>query len=162
MEDWFDYLALDYELGGREPGMLATLYQLAEFSQFDDSFGITGEVRCSIAGRILDQMRAGSENRRALGPDEYHAYIASPDWRCSAARIEALEKSDWRCQVCFNPNDLNVHHRTYARLGHEHPSDLTVLCRGCHKLFHLNSRLWARHSTSKGGVINNSWTGENI
>jgi hypothetical protein len=32
---------------------------------------------------------------------------------------------------------LQVHHRAYPKeLGWERPSDLTVLCRRCHDLFH--------------------------
>lgn len=31
---------------------------------------------------------------------------------------------------------LDIHHRTYTRLGHERPADFLVLCRRCHKRQH--------------------------
>jgi len=35
-----------------------------------------------------------------------------------------------------NGDDLNVHHNTYKRRGHELGSDLLVLCQKCHKKIH--------------------------
>ncbi len=46
-------------------------------------------------------------------------------------RAAALAWAQERCQVCYSPDDLDVRHRTYARLGHELVSDLTVLCATC-------------------------------
>ncbi len=41
------------------------------------------------------------------------------------------------CQKCEFPHELNVHHRTYERLGQEKiPDDLIVLCRSCHSREH--------------------------
>jgi len=64
----------------------------------------------------------------------YQEYLLSPQWQ--AKREMALSLACWRCQVCNTENDLNVHHRTYDRLGHEYQADLVVLCRRCHGLFH--------------------------
>lgn len=65
----------------------------------------------------------------------YSEYLETPEWK--ALRAMKLRDAEWRCQVC-NAADrqLNVHHRTYDRRGAEHLSDLTVLCRPCHALFH--------------------------
>lgn len=65
---------------------------------------------------------------------EYKRYISSDEWK---------EKSEWmkrsvghRCQMCNRLHlPLNVHHRTYKRLGSEMPEDLIVLCRKCHEDF---------------------------
>lgn len=46
---------------------------------------------------------------------------------------------------------LDVHHRTYERLGNESPDDLTVLCRDCHKLFSQNGKL-SRPSTEPESI----------
>lgn len=62
------------------------------------------------------------------------AYIASTAWR--KRRALAIEAAGGRCQVCNSPDNLDAHHRTYARFGHELPGDLTVLCSTCHQLFH--------------------------
>jgi 5-methylcytosine-specific restriction endonuclease McrA len=61
-------------------------------------------------------------------------YLRSDHWR--QMRAAALDRADNRCQVCNGADALDVHHRTYERLGAELPGDLTVLCRRCHGLFH--------------------------
>lgn len=61
-------------------------------------------------------------------------YLRSEHWL--RTRREALARADRRCQVCNGQQSLDVHHRTYERLGAELPTDLTVLCRRCHDLFH--------------------------
>lgn len=77
-------------------------------------------------------------------PDElrrmrYSDYLATDHW--NKTRLKALKRSDFKCQVCNTSSELQVHHRTYKRLGAEKPSDLTVLCDVCHGLFHERSRL---------------------
>lgn len=32
---------------------------------------------------------------------------------------------------------MNLHHRTYKRIGEERVNDLRWLCRGCHQLAHI-------------------------
>lgn len=64
----------------------------------------------------------------------YQAYLQTPEWQ--EKRDQALERSGHRCQLCNSDDSLNVHHRTYERRGNEELSDLTVLCRQCHNLFH--------------------------
>ena len=68
-------------------------------------------------------------------PVDYHEYILSAEWR---ERAEAAKRAaGYRCQLCNSADGhLHAHHRTYARLGHEEPSDVTVLCSRCHGLFH--------------------------
>lgn len=61
-------------------------------------------------------------------------YLNSEHWHIT--RLAALERAGHRCQVCNGADRLDVHHRTYERLGNERPEDLTVLCRRCHDLFH--------------------------
>ncbi len=65
---------------------------------------------------------------------DYKVYIQSDAWRRIAE--EALVRAGRKCQVCSSWKSLNVHHNTYERLGHELPTDLCVLCRKCHELFH--------------------------
>jgi len=62
----------------------------------------------------------------------YHEYLLSPQWQIK--RSAAIEAAGHRCQVCNSPDNLEVHHRTYERLGHEEPGDMTVLCATCHGL----------------------------
>ena len=62
-------------------------------------------------------------------------YITSSRWRDSPARLAELEASGFRCRTC-NASEaeaqLQVHHRTYERLGNEQVCDLTTLCADCH------------------------------
>jgi len=73
---------------------------------------------------------------------DYVAYLRSPEW--AARKAAALRRADDRCQVCYADrwfSRLEVHHRTYERIGHEAPADLTVLCAHCHDLFHRHRKL---------------------
>lgn len=65
---------------------------------------------------------------------EYHEYLKSIAWQI--IRRLALARAHFRCVICNTDQNLHVHHRTYERFGKENIEDLTVLCEGCHKLFH--------------------------
>ena len=65
-------------------------------------------------------------------------YLRSPEWRKRAEIIKALFAN--QCQTCPSDSNLETHHRTYDRVGHEHPADLIVLCQKCHNLIHDNNR----------------------
>lgn len=65
---------------------------------------------------------------------DYMDYLASDEWYQRAK--EAKERAHWRCAVCFSRGPIEAHHRTYERLGCERNSDILVLCRRCHRLFH--------------------------
>lgn len=67
-------------------------------------------------------------------PVQYHDYLKSPRWRKKAAA--ARKRAGYRCQLCNREGRLQVHHRTYERLGYELPGDLIALCARCHKLHH--------------------------
>lgn len=64
----------------------------------------------------------------------YQAYLQTSEWK--EKRGQVLERASHRCQLCYSPDDLNVHHRTYKRRGNEDLGDLTVLCKVCHERFH--------------------------
>ena len=65
---------------------------------------------------------------------DYKLYLRSPEWQVTRER--ALVFWDRRCATCFATNNLQVHHRTYKRLGSEQLNDLIVLCDDCHSKFH--------------------------
>ncbi|MEZ4728310.1 MAG: hypothetical protein R3E79_14345 [Caldilineaceae bacterium] len=72
----------------------------------------------------------------------YADYMQTEEWRQRAEAAKA--RVGYRCQICNRASPrviLEVHHRTYERLGHEQPEDLTVLCRGCHELYESNRRM---------------------
>lgn len=66
---------------------------------------------------------------------EYKEYLKTDRWH--KVRKEAVINAKGRCQLCnAKHTQLNVHHRSYDCLWHEKPSDVIVLCRECHSLFH--------------------------
>ncbi|PLS85216.1 MAG: hypothetical protein CYG60_13800 [Actinobacteria bacterium] len=70
----------------------------------------------------------------------YKEYLRTPHWK--RKREAKLRSVGRRCQFCNRgPHNLDVHHRTYERLGEELDQDLTVLCRACHTNFHENRTL---------------------
>lgn len=65
----------------------------------------------------------------------YSAYIASPAWR--QKRLDLFAKVGRKCSRCGDDkNKIQVHHKTYQRVGRERLSDLEPLCELCHSLHH--------------------------
>lgn len=77
-----------------------------------------------------DCLRAGRQWTRAT----YADYLKSAHWQ--ETRYKAIQRAGQKCQVCASTDRLDVHHNNYSRLGGELPTDLVVLCRPCHELFH--------------------------
>jgi 5-methylcytosine-specific restriction endonuclease McrA len=67
----------------------------------------------------------------------YRVYLRSPLWR--ARRYFWWLMANGRCECCGEPCPLHgagaitVHHRSYARLGHERRGDVQLLCWRCHR-----------------------------
>lgn len=65
----------------------------------------------------------------------YQLYLRTPEWR--RTRMAALVRAGDACALDVTHTDhLEVHHRTYERLGAELVTDVIVLCRSCHQLHH--------------------------
>jgi hypothetical protein len=79
------------------------------------------------------KLTKAKKNIREFVRPDYHEYINSPRWKKRADRIK---KRVGCCSVCKSTNNLNVHHKTYERLGRERNKDLVVLCRDCHLIEH--------------------------
>ena len=69
---------------------------------------------------------------------DYRGYLNSNKWK--ELREQKLKETGGTCQICCGTENLNVHHRTYERIGDENLSDLTVLCRTGHTKFHAKGR----------------------
>lgn len=62
-------------------------------------------------------------------------YLQSQQWK--DIRKVILKRDNYTCRKCHEDNiPLEIHHITYARLGHEDYSDLVALCRTCHQSIH--------------------------
>ncbi len=68
----------------------------------------------------------------------YSAYIQSRAWKIMRQRRLSLDGG--KCQVCGSNFELDVHHKTYKRLGHENMDDLVTLCRPHHRKIHEDSQ----------------------
>ena len=64
-------------------------------------------------------------------PPEYQEYLESLAWRERSAKFR--EAWDNRCALCYSTGTLQVHHRTYERIGNELNTDCIPLCKPCHK-----------------------------
>lgn len=62
--------------------------------------------------------------------ETYNAYMQSFKWKGKRMRLIA-ERG--KCERCGRRGKLELHHKTYERLGEELDSDLEVLCPGCHR-----------------------------
>ncbi len=77
-------------------------------------------------------------------PSKYRKSLQdNPYWERVKSVIRA--RDGWRCQICGNIVDLEVHHITYYVNGQsivgkelEHPEWLITLCHSCHAEVHKN------------------------
>lgn len=85
----------------------------------------------------------GPEGCRQLQPTRYTStqyneeYLQSDHWK--AVRLRTLQSDGYACRICNRKDKLQVHHRSYDRLGAELPPDVITLCDDCHTIFHENS-----------------------
>lgn len=82
--------------------------------------------------RLRDpRVTPGSQQWRLL----YEAYLASAEWQVTRARFYA-ETGERSCRACGSASRVELHHRTYERLGRERHVDFAPLCRPCHAAVH--------------------------
>jgi hypothetical protein len=68
--------------------------------------------------------------------NSYDAYMQSPEWQKRRDRFLARHN---QCFVCNSREDLEVHHKSYARLGSEYDRDLATLCKKHHQELHAKN-----------------------
>lgn len=74
-----------------------------------------------------------------MGNYLYNRYIHSESWKDKKAEFkEHLNRiRRYHCHQCkTKEGPFDVHHTTYARLGHEDMEDLRLTCVRCHKAIH--------------------------
>ena len=84
-----------------------------------------------------------AEQLAALGFKTYREYLNSPHWadlkkRFYTSRFVRRAKYGMpRCFACCRFGiPMEVHHRTYKRLGKERLQDLALMCGDCHEAAH--------------------------
>ena len=70
---------------------------------------------------------------RELGYDSYNDYLRSPAWRDVKRRYREAYPMICMC----GSTKVEIHHKTYDRVGKEDLDDLVALCRDCHEQAHL-------------------------
>jgi hypothetical protein len=92
--------------------------------------GAALEMPASAVDELISEARLAE--LRAM---PYPLYLKTPEWR--RTRAAALLRAGNACSLDMTHTDgLEVHHRTYERLGAELVTDLAVLCHSCHQLHH--------------------------
>jgi hypothetical protein len=101
-------------------------------------------------------IRARREER---APVSYRHYLNTDAWR--RVRNRALADAGYACQRCGRRRDLQVHHRTYVRLGREWSTDLEVVCFVCHRTHHedaaANTDLGIYLTVARTVLASNQW-----
>jgi hypothetical protein len=95
---------------------------------------------------------------QALGYKTYRAYLRSAWWKELGDRYRASSQPQV-CIVCYDPN-VDLHHKTYKRLGQENLSDLLPLCRQHHEESHALEQTWRRRGQDQFTI--NLWTAARI
>jgi hypothetical protein len=88
---------------------------------------------------VTQPAKTKQERIQELQSMPYAGYLKTPEWQ--EKRKKALRFASFKCQLCNSGERLNVHHRTYERLGQELMGDLITLCNDCHSTFHQNRDL---------------------
>lgn len=65
---------------------------------------------------------------------DYKVYLQGEHWRLM--RRLRREVDNDQCAICGSIDKLNVHHKTYERIGAEKLGDLITLCYECHGKYH--------------------------
>lgn len=84
----------------------------------------------------------------------YADYLKTQHWQ--SQRQQAKHRARYRCQVCNSTRQLEVHHRSYAYRGidtEKELSDLIVLCRDHHSLFHEHCELVECPQATVGQIV---------
>jgi len=79
----------------------------------------------------------------------YANYLKSDHWKELRKNFYLRDKNHRKCFICGNPDNLNLHHKTYKRLGNEKYKNLVALCKKHHYQCHeyvLISRLFGFRS----------------
>lgn len=118
-------------VGKKKPNKKSSLILLQEYN--DKKSPIFRGIK--VTGISLEK-KSKQEKRK-----EYNAYLKSPAWK-EFKRGIIKDRGD-ACENCgAKPKQLDLHHKTYARLFKELPCDVMLLCRPCHDSHHFEEKFF--------------------
>jgi len=76
-----------------------------------------------------------------MNRDSYRRYLHTSAWYNLSTQVK--ERDHYRCRMifCRSTKRLEVHHKTYERIGREDLDDLVTLCHRCHGIVTMASRI---------------------
>ena len=100
--------------------------------QIVDRYNQPREVILQVMNQVwvnLNKVFAQTHVYVGWGAENYKFYMNIPQW---VEKSDAFRKVFNLCNECGSQAELEVHHHTYVRKGHENPEDLVTLCKTCH------------------------------
>ena len=116
-------------------------FPAAEVVYFGDRLSAVALIEKHAPAGSVIVMGTATAGDRGTATAGYRGTATAGDMGTATAGEEGVISimywnGEYRCQICYTSHRLEVHHRTYERLGYEKPSDLTVLCYWCHRNNH--------------------------
>lgn len=89
--------------------------------------------------KALSKRRAKkSRHTHPRGEIPYLTFLGTKYWK--RLRMEVLRRDKFTCKRCGAQQNLQAHHLTYVRRGHEKLEDLVTLCVPCHREAHRRGK----------------------
>ena len=93
---------------------------------------------------MATQLELLPKKLKELGYNSYKDYLKSEHWINLRKRFYNSKKvkrikevyNKVLCEFCYGYENLNLHHRTYKRIGCERLDDLVIVCKECHYHIH--------------------------
>src|SRR5207244_4453286 len=101
-------------------------------------------VRSLLPPREYEHLKRGLSR---LGLRSLREFYSSACW--ITKRQAYFSRHEYHCGACPARRGLQLHHRTYERLGNERDADLSWLCDECHGAEH---RRWTRRAVREGAA----------
>ena len=98
-----------------------------------------------------------TKTRIVLDKKDYYNYINSYAWQAMRRRFWS-SKLPKHCYCCGKSDiALELHHKTYKRLGHENLNDLILVCRNCHGNIHKLYEMRIKKCINEGTINPGLW-----
>jgi len=111
---------------------IATSRDLSQLPLHDDTLGQRWQQQ--YIARYQAFHTAAQQEKDAAWWTWYTTYLGSPAWH--RKRLKVLKRAQGLCEGCHLRSPTQVHHVTYAHVGHELLFELVAICDACHDYIH--------------------------